>query len=56
VASLGMNRRSRLPENIAALGITLSAEEANEIDCAFADGAIIGDRGPSQVKHLSPER
>ena len=55
VALLGMNRRSRLPENIGALDITLSAEEGDELDNAFAHGAIVGDRGPSHVKHLSPD-
>jgi aryl-alcohol dehydrogenase-like predicted oxidoreductase len=55
VALLGMSRRSRLPENLAALDIVVSADEVNELDRAFAPGAIVGDRGPSHVKHLSPQ-
>jgi hypothetical protein len=43
-----------MPENLAAFDIVVNADEANELDRAFAPGAIVGDRGPSHVKHLSP--
>jgi aryl-alcohol dehydrogenase-like predicted oxidoreductase len=55
VALLGMSRRSHLLENLAALDLMLSADELNELDRTFAPGAIVGDRDPSHVKHLSPQ-
>jgi aryl-alcohol dehydrogenase-like predicted oxidoreductase len=55
VALLGMSRRSHLPENLAALDLVLSADERSKLDRTFALGAIVGDRGPSHVKHLSPQ-
>jgi aryl-alcohol dehydrogenase-like predicted oxidoreductase len=44
VPLIGMSRRSRLPENLGALDVTLSAEELAELDQAFAPGAIAGSR------------
>ena len=41
-AMLGMSRRLRLPENLAALDIVVSVDEARELDRAFAPGAIVG--------------
>jgi aryl-alcohol dehydrogenase-like predicted oxidoreductase len=41
VVLFGMSRRLRLPENLAALDIVVSADEANELDCAFAPGTIV---------------
>lgn len=39
---VSMSRRSRLPENIEAMGITFSAEEMNLLNTHFAQGAILG--------------
>jgi aryl-alcohol dehydrogenase-like predicted oxidoreductase len=51
---IGMSHPSRLPENLAALELTLSEEDLVLLDETFADGAIIGDRQPPQFKHLIP--
>ncbi|WP_100076092.1 aldo/keto reductase [Chryseobacterium camelliae] len=40
---VSMSRRSRLPENIAAMDMVLTAEEMNQLDTAFAAGEIWGD-------------
>jgi aryl-alcohol dehydrogenase-like predicted oxidoreductase len=50
-----MSRPSRLPENLATLDIQLSPDELATLDKAFAPGAIVGDRQPTQFKHLAPE-
>jgi aryl-alcohol dehydrogenase-like predicted oxidoreductase len=39
---VSMSRRSRLPENIAAMSIGFSAEERSALDSHFAPGAIAG--------------
>lgn len=39
---VSMSRRSRLPENIAAMGITFSEKELNTLNTQFAQGAILG--------------
>lgn len=39
---VSMSRRSRLPENIAAMEITFTAEETNVLNTHFAPGAITG--------------
>jgi aryl-alcohol dehydrogenase-like predicted oxidoreductase len=39
---VSMSRRSRLPENIQAMGITFSAEEMAALNIEFAPGAIAG--------------
>lgn len=39
---VSMSRRSRLPENIAAMNITFTAEEMNILNSTFAIGAIKG--------------
>ena len=39
-----MSRRSRLPENLAILDISFSADELAALDHAFAPGVIVGDR------------
>jgi aryl-alcohol dehydrogenase-like predicted oxidoreductase len=39
---VSMSRRSRLPENTAAMDIVFSAEEMNILNIAFAPGAILG--------------
>ena len=44
VPLIGMSRRSRLPESLAALDIVFRADELNALDKAFAAGAIIGSR------------
>lgn len=40
---VSMSRRSRVPENIAAMDMVLTAEEMNQLDTAFAAGEIWGD-------------
>jgi aryl-alcohol dehydrogenase-like predicted oxidoreductase len=44
VPLIGMSRRSRLPENLHALDVTLSANELTALDQAFAPCAIAGSR------------
>ena len=39
---VSMSKRTRLPENIAAMGITLSAAEMEKLNTTFALGAILG--------------
>lgn len=39
---VSMSKRSRLPENIAAMQITFTPEETNTLDTAFAVGSIAG--------------
>ncbi len=39
---VSMSRRSRLPENIAAMQITFTPEEMNILNTTFAAGAILG--------------
>jgi aryl-alcohol dehydrogenase-like predicted oxidoreductase len=39
---VSMSRRSRLPENIAAMEIVFTAEEMNTLNAHFSPGAIIG--------------
>lgn len=39
---VSMSRRSRLPENLAAMEITFDAEEKEALDTHFAPGAILG--------------
>ena len=39
---VSMSRRSRLPENIAAMDITFTPEEMNTLNTIFAPGAILG--------------
>src|SRR6202012_349821 len=50
---VGMSRRARIAENLAAANITLTAAELDELDAAFAHGAITGDRLPAEMMHLS---
>ncbi|MCU1322994.1 MAG: hypothetical protein JWM43_2643 [Acidobacteriaceae bacterium] len=54
VPIVGMSRRSRLPENLAAIDIRLNADELALLDRAFTPGAIVGQRGSADLKHLSP--
>ena len=39
---VSMSRRSRLPENIAAMNIVFTPEEMNTLNTTFAPGAILG--------------
>lgn len=39
---VSMSRRSRLPENIAAMNIVFTPEEMNSLNTTFAQGAILG--------------
>jgi aryl-alcohol dehydrogenase-like predicted oxidoreductase len=39
---VSMSRRSRLPENIAAMDIALTPEELNTLNTTFAVDAILG--------------
>lgn len=51
---VGMSRPSRVPENLDAIDIRLSEEERALLDHAFTPGAIVGERGSPEVRHLSP--
>jgi aryl-alcohol dehydrogenase-like predicted oxidoreductase len=53
LALVGMSRRSRIPENIAALDIILTDAERAELDRVFAPGAIAGDRYSPEMMRLS---
>jgi aryl-alcohol dehydrogenase-like predicted oxidoreductase len=53
LALVGMNRRARIAENVAALDITLADEELSELDRVFAPDAIAGDRYPAEMMRLS---
>jgi aryl-alcohol dehydrogenase-like predicted oxidoreductase len=39
---VSMSRRSRLPENIAAMDIVFTADEMNTLNTTFASGAVLG--------------
>lgn len=39
---VSMSKRTRLPENMAAMAIQLNAEEMNRLNTTFAPGAILG--------------
>jgi aryl-alcohol dehydrogenase-like predicted oxidoreductase len=39
---VSMSRRSRLPENIQAMGIVFTPEETNILNTHFSPGAIVG--------------
>jgi hypothetical protein len=39
---VSMSRRSRLPENIAAMGIGFTPEEMDTLNTQFAPGAMAG--------------
>jgi aryl-alcohol dehydrogenase-like predicted oxidoreductase len=53
VPLVGMSRRSRLPENIAALDIALSADDLSELNQLFAPDTTVRERGPQHVRRLS---
>lgn len=55
VPLMGMSRRTRLPENLAAMDIALDTRAFAELDRIFAPGAIQGERYPAQVRHLSAD-
>ena len=40
----------RLEENVAAAGVTLTADDLHEIDEALADIDILGDRYPQHLQ------
>ena len=46
---IGIRRRERLDEAMAALDLNLTATEFDQLDAAFAHGAIVGDRYPPFV-------
>ena len=50
---VGMNRPSRLPENLEILDIGFSADELAALDRAFGPGAIVGDRYPAFVQKFA---
>jgi aryl-alcohol dehydrogenase-like predicted oxidoreductase len=49
VALAGISRPSRIGENIKALDVTFTSDEAAELERAFAPGAIAGLRYPEFV-------
>lgn len=52
VPLVGMSRRSRLTENLAATDLALTEDELTNLDLTFRPGAIVGDRLPAEVRHL----
>lgn len=50
VALAGISRPARLADNLAALDVAFMAEELDELDRAFAPGAVVGDRYPPFVQ------
>lgn len=50
---VGMSRRARLPENLAILDVTFSADELAALDRVFGPGGIIGDRYPAFVQKFA---
>ena len=50
VPLVGMSRRSRLAENLAALDLILDTDDLTALDRAFAPGSIVGDRYPTFVQ------
>jgi aryl-alcohol dehydrogenase-like predicted oxidoreductase len=53
VPLLGMKRPSRLPENLEVLEITFTAKELAELDRAFGQGGIVGERYPAFVQKFA---
>ena len=51
VPLVGMSSRSRLPENLGALDVELTAEELAVLEDVFAPGAILGERYPAMHIH-----
>ena len=51
---VGLTRRTHLADNLSALDISLSEDELQTLDRAFAPGAIVGDRAPAEVMRFSP--
>jgi aryl-alcohol dehydrogenase-like predicted oxidoreductase len=52
VALVGMSSRQRIPVNLAAADLALSADDLATLDQIFAPGAIVGDRYASQVLQM----
>jgi aryl-alcohol dehydrogenase-like predicted oxidoreductase len=48
VPLIGMSRRTRLPENLAALDVSLSEDDLSFLNECFAPGAIKGERYPTR--------
>lgn len=55
VPLVGLSRPGRLAENLRALDIRFSPDELAELERTFSPGAILGDRYPAEVRHLSPQ-
>jgi aryl-alcohol dehydrogenase-like predicted oxidoreductase len=55
LALVGMSRRARIADNLAALDITLTDAELSELDAALGPGAIAGDRYPPEMMRLSAQ-
>ena len=55
LALVGMSRRTRIAENLAALDINLTDAELSELDRAFAPGVFAGDRYTAEMMRLSAQ-
>jgi aryl-alcohol dehydrogenase-like predicted oxidoreductase len=51
---IGMSSPSRVPQNLAALSVELTATDLAELDSAFPPGAIVGDRYPGPLNEIVP--
>ena len=53
VPIVGMSSRKRLPENLGALEVNLSADDLNQLAALFHSGAIAGGRYPAALQALA---
>ena len=53
VPIVGMGNRKRVPENIAALDVALTADDLSRLDTLFAPGAIAGGRYPEALARIA---
>ncbi len=53
VPLMGVSRRRRLPETLAALDVRFTVDEIAALDQAFAPDAILGDRNPPAMQTMA---
>jgi aryl-alcohol dehydrogenase-like predicted oxidoreductase len=57
IALVGMRRRNRIPEALAAITTRLDADDLAAIDAAVPSGSVAGDRyAPEQLAQLDSEK
>ena len=55
VPIVGMSSRKRLPENLAALDLDLSADDLSRLDALFGPDAIAGGRYPEALARIAAQ-